>query len=391
MAEIRAHLNSAFNTALSAPDSDFARYLEKMAGLYNLATVMLNASTSLPPGQTMDSIALAAFSQPEQMPFKTQVDMLAPSASHGAMPNNTGIRANMPMQGEMSVARYDNFSTVTLNQHICTSCSGPAAARQMNAACDDLSDPAQVRGGQLIRMAVGLHETAHALYFNTVYSSPLEQADKTNLIRSHSHSEAFADAFAAIVIMRELGPEGVAFMRQYAAGFRDISHATDSNYGANTTLLAQLISVAEQDPKALSNTPDVGLARIALEATRLTLPSSAQESALHNYFKEHGLEPREGRPPLEGATARLAWYAEQQAMAQRGEPHAKDILPLYERFVLPGDRIMMTPEALQQNLQTMVDLGPLKNNAIWQEQAQAAVQECRAPQQRPATPTTPAQ
>ncbi len=296
----------------------------------------------------------------------------------GEIVQSTGINSKLLMsfEGSADEARDGKFH---LSPHQCSSCMAPQDVPKQYD-CSDLTDPYQVRGGQLMRMSVGLHELGHTLYEMGKLEANTLTTDQFYHINSNPHvaSETHADLFMGITLIAQLGPEAVAYLKQYADGMRGESAATGKRHDTINSL-ALLIEKAEKDPAFFAAlTPDRYNAT-ALQLTAEFMPSEYQSSVVYGALHKDGV--RVFNHELEGVQRggqRLEWYDEKMKQKEENKPVNLSALAAYDKYYRKGDQLMMFAEDWEANQKKMLDLSPLSTSATWKAEAEEKEKICRA-------------
>lgn len=302
----------------------------------------------------------------------TAIDGYEPTIGH-----STGINSKILMghDGSADEARDGNFR---ISAHQCSSCMAPQEAAKLYE-CNDLKDPYQIRGGQLMRMAVGLHELGHTLFDASVHDT-LDTEQQQQLSRNIKlGSEMHADLFMAITMINQLGPEGVAFIKQFTDGMRGGSNMLLGKRHDTANALATLVELAESDITMITKLDPGQINAAALRMTAAMIPSGYQEDHLYKALTTAKLSPFDYKlAPVERAERRLEWYAEQQKLKEDGKPVDERALQIYDQFYRRGDKALMFEEDWLGNQAVMLDLSPLKSDTSWLPAAEEKAAICRA-------------
>jgi len=282
----------------------------------------------------------------------------------------------MSGEGSADKARGGTFS---LSPHQCSSCMAPQEAAK-TYDCDDLKDPYQIRGGQLMRMAVGLHELGHVLYDPGKSQPGAITMDQSYHLNSNKNiaEETHADLFMGIAMINQLGPEGLAFMKQYADGMRAQSGATFKRHDTINSL-AMLIETAEKDITLFTKLEPQHFNAAALRLTAEFMPATYQSDVLYAELSKAKLSPFDYTiEPVQRAEKRLEWFDEQKKLKETGKPVNERALTVYEKFYRRGDKAMMFGEDWEANQAVMVDLSPLSKDKSWIPEAEQKTAICKA-------------
>ncbi len=379
--EPQTPFSSDFKNNLSAGDATFATYLQQ-THIRLMAASKIAPNKPLPEGMSLDEALENAANDPIAQAFLgTKVNMVSPGLGATSNKNRTGISTFIPIEKNGKSASRQHNGRITLSEHMCSSCTAPHLA-QNYYDCSDLSKPEQVRGGQLMRMAIGLHEIGHSIFSQHVMSSSqIPDNERNNLLAHGKMNENFSDSLFALVMIREGGKEGLSFVKQYAAGFRDKTNGIDDDHNTSNTL-ALIIEAAENNIGDIQQMPLQNIVNAALNVAKLGTPTDQQAAQLKAGLAAAGVLSSPQDDPYQKAQSRLAWYEAEQHKARHGEPVNCALLNLYQTYMKHGDQAMMSDDQLSQNLSQMVDLGPLKNNSDWQQGANNAEAECKISQKQ---------
>ncbi len=351
-----------FHEALSADDQKFAEYIAGMSRYSDFCKKSPTAQAQISPLGPQREQYLGELTRPNGTVLGANLEIKLrprpPEPQEYALTNRTGIASliygtsNNPTRS-YSVDKVAG-SGLSIAPDKCIPCLPPAEAEQLYKK-SDINDPAQRRASQLMRMFISLHEVGHAHFESNLGFFGQKTAGGDNINPSDiEQTERYADTFALTIMIRELGQEGTRFAKQILSGLRDQTHGSGDDYD-NGTAIARLIQRYEKDPDTFKATNPEKLPALALEVMKESSPSQEQDRILKEELSKVGL--RWGREdeahPYERAQQRLQWYQEQLSQQKNGKAVNQAALEIYETYMAPGDKAILSTEQMQINLQQM--------------------------------------
>lgn len=351
-----------FHEALSADDQKFAEYIAGMGRYSDFCKKSPTAQEQISPLGPQREHYLGELTRPNGTLLGGRIEVKLrprpPEPQEYALTNRTGIASLIYGSSNTPTRSYSvdkvAGSGLSIAPDKCIPCLPPAEAEQLYNK-SDINDPAQRRASQLMRMFISLHEVGHAHFESNLGFFGQKTAGGDSINHSDTEqTERYADTFALTIMIRELGQEGTRFAKQILSGMRDQTHGSGDYYD-NGTAIGLLIARYEKDPETFKATSPEKLPTLALDVMKESSPSQDQDSILKMELSKAGL--RWGREdeahPYERAQLRLQWYQEQLSKQKKGDAVNQAALNIYQKYMAPGDKAILSTEQMQINLQQM--------------------------------------
>ena len=225
----------------------------------------------------------------------------------------------------------------------------------------------QVRRGQLGRLAGGYHELAHLGDLHSGGFEAIQAVRAPQVLDLQSTREGLADSWMTLMMVRNLGGEGRAFVEQMAVmrahPLGDAAHLTTSTIRATLDWI-------DKNPQALTTQNPCQLFEVAKTISASTA-LTAQQAAEIDAFKKQELGSLQMAPLLQERVQALTQPDYVRQLAQQLPDDAPSGVRHYAQDQL------WALELKEASAQTLTSLNPL-NTPQWQQQEQARAQQCAA-------------
>lgn len=291
------------------------------------------------------------------------LDYRLANAWQGELPVTGGVAAAFNARGRYTNGEgASNVYTIGLHAGVCSHCA-KATQEILPARCEEV-DPDRARMEQFARLATGLHEFAHVadqFRGDTVYKGYTDPETRPNygLIK-----ESLADSFTALMLARDYGAEGKAFIQRFAPA-RTSLDGSDEHF--TLPVLRASLQWAQDNAAELAKLTPTQIMDRAAELTFQNAPSWRASQTI--------MEHKRGVKATAGPYG-INWL---EALPQLSSPEASAV-----RAAVTNDpAVKLFEESLQWAGQqatlgkaTMQAANPL-NNPAWRAIEAARVQSCK--------------